>query len=215
MYFLKPLQLKFRSLLYWLFWEGPKAILVAIKKGIIATCWAVLRCFERPATTDSSKLPDLCPTDDAKYVDSYIDMLNETLINREQTVREIAITSPYSGGKSSLLNTYIRKTPFLKFTSISLASFKDLSQGVGVDSPNGNATTIAGTNGSNVKQDNLKARDDLSKIEKSIVQQLLYRTDSKKTPNSRFRRIFPLPVSNFHAISIATSLVIWGIIIVA
>ena len=35
MYFLKLLQLKFKSLLYWLFWEGPKAILVAIKKGSI------------------------------------------------------------------------------------------------------------------------------------------------------------------------------------
>lgn len=213
MYFLKLLLLKFKSLLYWLFWAGPKAILVAIKKGIIATCWAVLRCFDRPATTNSSKLPDLCPTDDAKYVDAYIDMLNETLINREQTVREIAITSPYSGGKSSLLNTYIRKTPFLKFTSISLASFKDLSQGVGVDSPDENTAPIAGTNASNIKQGASHVREDLSKIEKSIVQQLLYRTDSKKTPNSRFRRIFPLPVSYFQAISIATSLVFWGAII--
>lgn len=213
MSFLKLLWLKTRSILFWLFWALPKAIWVVIKKGIIKTCWAVLRCFELPANTNSSKLPDLCPTDDAKYVDTYIDMLNETLINREQTVREIAITSPYSGGKSSLLNTYIRKTPFLKFTSISLASFKDLSQSVGVDSPEENTAILAGTNGTNIKLEASHAREDLSKIEKSIVQQLLYRTDSKKTPNSRFRRIFPLPVSNFHAISIAASLVFWGAII--
>lgn len=213
MSFIKRWLSKFRNVLVLIFVTGPKAVTGAIRNLIIASCWALIKCFEHPAKTQSSKLPDLCPTDDAKYVDDYIDALNEMLINRERTVREIAITSPYSGGKSSLLNTYIRKTPFLKFTSVSLASFKDLSQGVGIDSPEDNIATLNGANGSAIKVETPKQKENLSKIEKSIVQQLLYRTDSKKTPNSRFRRIFPRPVSNSHAFSMAACLVLFGAII--
>ncbi|WP_133408054.1 hypothetical protein [Parashewanella tropica] len=186
-----------------------QSFVAVIKKGMITICWSILKRCENPATTNSSKLPDLCPTDDAKYVDSYIDMLNEALINRKQTIKEIAITSPYSGGKSSLINTYIRKTPFLKFTTISLASFKSLSQGVGVDAPDDGSVLLGADNGKKVNLETIEIRDNLSKIEKSIVQQLLYKTDSKKTPNSRFRRIFPQPVSDYFAFSISVSLVFW------
>ncbi|WP_404389794.1 hypothetical protein [Pseudoalteromonas phenolica] len=192
--------------------SGAKFVKKTFKSGVIKACWSILQCFERPALTNSAKIPDLCPTDDAKFVDSYIDMLNESLLNREQSVKEIALTSPYSGGKSSFINTYIRKTPFLKFTSISLASFKDLSQNIGVDSPEDNTATLVGANGNGVKFESTQ-RENLSKIEKSIVQQLLYRTNSEDTPNSRFRRIFPHPVSSFDAISIAAATVFWASIL--
>ena len=104
---------KIKFVSQWIFVEIPKSILMAIRQVFINICWTMLKSFEHPIQTKSSKLPDLCPTDNAKYVDSYIDMLNEALINREKTVKEIAVTSPYSGGKSSFLNTFKRKTPFL------------------------------------------------------------------------------------------------------
>jgi len=188
--------------------SSPKALSRIARKIIISICWSILSSFERPATTYSSNLPDLCPTDDAEGVNEYIDTLNEMLINRKKSIREIAITSPYSGGKSSLLNTYVRRSPFFKFTSISLASFKDLSQTVHdkQHTQNDDGSTV----GDGTEKESTET---LNKLEKSIVQQLLYRTDSEKTPNSRFRRIFPLPASYYQAISTAAAFALFVTIV--
>jgi hypothetical protein len=156
-----------------------------IKSLIVNICWKVIQWAGAPIKTNSSNLPDLCPTDNASHVEEYIDRLNEVLVNRGNTVREIAITAPYSGGKSSLINTYRKRAPHHNYTCISLASF--------------NETTKIG-------QEN---KEYLDQIEKSIVQQILYRTESKDTPNSRFRKIYPVPLKYSSALFTASSLILW------
>jgi hypothetical protein len=107
------------------------------------------------------------------------------------------ITAPYSGGKSSLINTYMRQRQNFNYVTISLASFKSIEQSVGVEGSKAEEKT---------DNNNLV---DITKIEKSILQQILYRSDRKDTPNSRFRRIFPTPLSDKTAAFYSSSLLIW------
>jgi hypothetical protein len=181
---------------------------------IARVCWSVIKITGKTIKNNYEGYPDLCPTDNAKNVEPYIEKLNDLLVNRRETVLEIAITAPYSGGKSSLINTFLRRYPYLKHTSISLASFKNISETVGVESKNENSTQTVNPNGTINSSPN--ENDNLSKIEKSIVQQLLYRTDSSKAPNSRFRRIFPVPITLFQAYFFVTTIFTWlGLISIA
>jgi len=117
-----------------------------IKNLIVNVCWKLIQFSSEKPVFNSSKLPDLCPTDNAENCEEYIDRLNELLVNRE-VVKEVAITAPYSGGKSSFINTYMRLNPYHKYTCISLGSFSD-------DKPE------------NPKEGNVA---DINKVEKSIV----------------------------------------------
>jgi hypothetical protein len=133
-------------------------------------CWKFIQTSEIKIPTSTSSLPNLCPTSYAEGIEAYENRLTELLNNKEhRKVTEIAITSPYSGGKSSLIDTYIRKHPYHKYTNISLADFKI--------------------------SDDIQDADELDKtklvqqIEKSIVQQILYRVKDSEMPNSRFRKI--------------------------
>lgn len=157
-----------------------------LRSAIANICWKIIVWTSAKIPTDSSSLPDLCATDNATDAEQYIDRLNELLVNRSKTVREIAITAPYAGGKSSILKTYMRRFPFHKYTCISLSDFDEAK-------------------GKDENEDDT----DINKIEKSIVQQILYRTSSESTPNSRFRRIFPKPFSYFDAITQSVTLLIW------
>jgi len=161
-----------------------------LKKSLVDLCWKLIQLNSEKPVFNSSKLPDLCPTDNAENCEEYIDRLNELLINRE-VVKEIAITAPYSGGKSSFINTYMRLNPYHKYTCISLGAFTD-------DKP------IKGEEGDTAG---------INKVEKSIVQQILYKTDSESAPNSRFRKIIKSHPNYFNTISSSISFVILGIAI--
>ena len=178
---------------------------------ITKTCWAIIHWASKFQKTNSNKIPDLSPTEDAQNAEEYIDRLHEMLEKRGETVKEIAITAPYSGGKSSLINTFIKRHPNNKYTCISLAAFKDT-----VSSGTKPGKAGSETDGPKYEHDASRNRDDnINKIEKSIVQQILYRTDSSSTPNSRFRRIYPAPLTNSHALTTAICIVIWLSILAA
>jgi len=161
-----------------------------LKKSLVDLCWKLIQLNSEKPIFNSSKLPDLCPTDNAENCEEYIDRLNELLVNRE-VVKEIAITAPYSGGKSSFINTYMRLNPYHKYTCISLGAFTD----------------------DKFKKDGEGDAADINKVEKSIVQQILYKTDSERAPNSRFRKIIKSHPNYFDAISSSISFVILGIFI--
>ncbi len=131
-------------------------------------CWKFIQTSEIKIPISTSSLPDLCPTSYAEGIEAYEARLTDLLQNHYK-VTEIAITSPYSGGKSSLLDTYMRKHPYHKYTNISLADFK------GTDD--------------NQEADELDEIKLVQQIEKSIVQQILYRVKDSDMPNSRFRKI--------------------------
>jgi hypothetical protein len=78
---------------------------------------------------------------------------------RNSKVTNIALTAPYGAGKSSILRTFEKNHKQYKYLNISLATFKD-------DGDLDNAS-----------------------IEKSILQQMIYRVKTSEIPKSRFKRI--------------------------
>lgn len=105
------------------------------------------------------KFYSLAPTEEAENADSYIPAIDWAI--KEPDVKNIAITGNFGSGKSSILNTYKKRTKKKKrFLNISLASF----------------------NQKNYEKDE-------SIIENSILQQILYKEKINKTPFSRFKKI--------------------------
>lgn len=110
-------------------------------------------------TNKNIKFYSLAPTDNAENSDIYLSALDWAI--KEPNIKNIAVTGNYGSGKSSILNTYQKKSKNKeRFLNISLATFdqKDYK-----------------------KDDNI--------IEKSILQQLFYKEKINKTPFSRFKKI--------------------------
>lgn len=108
---------------------------------------------------EESFYEDLTPSMNVDKIDEYSKAISWSLKNKN--VKNIALTGPYGSGKSSLIKTYEQSTNNkYNFLNISLATFKsDKDKGVE------------------------------NELEKSILQQLIYRVEMKKIPFSRFKRI--------------------------
>lgn len=92
----------------------------------------------------------------------------------QDCIHNIAVTGNYGSGKSSVLNTYIRKRKKHKFLNISLATF---------------AEEIAEQEDSSNQGEKPVSEQTIQKIEKSILQQIFYSTSASKLPDSSFHRI--------------------------
>ncbi|MFC0118238.1 ATP-binding protein [Pseudoalteromonas xiamenensis] len=126
-------------------------------------------------TEEQSNFVDLAPTDDADKSGIYSKAIEFAVQN--PSVFNIALTGPYGSGKSSIIQTFLKKynPPALH---ISLATFIP-----GTEPPNSN-TDLANAAGN--KSLNTIHRQE---IERSILQQMLYGADANKLPHSRFKRI--------------------------
>ncbi|WP_040214685.1 hypothetical protein [Clostridium polynesiense] len=109
---------------------------------------------------------NLAPVDDV-ILEVYEDSLN--FIFNEQSIRNIAISGAYGSGKSSLLATYKKKYPHLKFIHISLAHF---------ESPESD-------NNPSKKGDKPLLNE--SAIEGRILNQLIHRIPVEKIKQTNFR----------------------------
>ncbi|WP_251135049.1 hypothetical protein [Exiguobacterium sp. s102] len=109
---------------------------------------------------NSEKLfEDLTPSTDIDEDGKYAEAITWGLENKE--VKNIALTGPYGSGKSSLLKTYEKRNQVkYYFLNISLATFQSKE-------------------GQNQESD----------LEKSILQQMIYRVKDRTIPYSRFKRI--------------------------
>ncbi|TGV55693.1 ATP-binding protein [bacterium M00.F.Ca.ET.141.01.1.1] len=128
---------------------------------------AFLEGIGRPAVT-KAKFVNLAPTDQADKDGVYSEAL--LFATKDPKVNNIALTGPYGSGKSSIIQSFLKRyrRPALH---ISLAAFvKEASPG------DKEASTP-----------NLKVSR--QEIERSILQQMLYGADSNKLPLSRFKRI--------------------------
>ncbi|PJI47479.1 MAG: hypothetical protein CTR55_19245 [Pseudomonas sp.] len=117
-------------------------------------------------------------------------------------IRNIAITGEYGAGKSSVIRTFVDRHPELTYAFVSLAAFgKDLNKdrvGSLTDFPVAPAESspiATDPKGAEKKTDS----DILTRIEETIVQQLLYAVPSEELPKSRLKRIIQAPSS-----------IIWG-----
>lgn len=101
---------------------------------------------------------------EGKQADRYEDVLLNALGNEQ--VRNVALTGGYGAGKSSVIRTFFDRHPEYKHVLVSLATFSK-------DSP------IEGEAGTHL----------MSRIEETIVQQLLYAVPAKQLPKTRLKRI--------------------------
>lgn len=113
------------------------------------------------STGMQSKFVDLAPTDEADKAGVYSEAILFATNNAK--VSNIALTGPYGSGKSSIIQSFLKKyrRPALH---ISLAAF----------------VPEADSGGMKVSR---------QEIERSILQQMLYGADANKLPLSRFKRI--------------------------
>ena len=136
---------------------------------------------------------------------------------KHDQVRNIAVTGEYGAGKSSVIRTFIDRHPELTSTYVSLAAFgKDLDKDAlnktaSTDShehkSNGadTASTRAGKvspNPTSFDEKTTERKNDsdiLTRIEETIVQQLLYAVPSGQLPKTRLKRIIQtsLPIICF------------------
>lgn len=113
------------------------------------------------STNIQSKFVDLAPTDEADKAGVYSEAI--LFATRNPKVFNIALTGPYGSGKSSIIQSFLKRyrRPALH---TSLAAF----------------VPEADSGGEKVSR---------QEIERSILQQMLYGADANKLPLSRFKRI--------------------------
>lgn len=120
----------------------------------------LLESAGRPAVT-KSKFVDLAPTDQADRAGVYSEALLYATDNAK--VCNIALTGPYGSGKSSIIQSFLKRYR-QRALHISLAAFVPDADAVG-------------------------GKVSRQEIERSILQQMLYGADANKLPLSRFKRI--------------------------
>lgn len=99
--------------------------------------------------------------------DEYINALDWSIKHKD--IKNIAITAPYGAGKSSVIKTYIKKHPSLKYTFISMATFN--------------------SNEGNSQDDKKNEEIPLEKIENVILKQFFYKVKKNMLPQSRYNKI--------------------------
>lgn len=109
---------------------------------------------------DNAEYCDLTPESEIKNGEEYVNALQWALKNNN--VKNVALAGPYGSGKSSIIQTYMRRFPSTKSLNISLATFD-------LDAQN--------------------ADDFENQIELGILKQLFYKVDSDKIPQSRYRKL--------------------------
>ncbi|WP_417418956.1 ATP-binding protein [Hoeflea sp.] len=130
----------------------------------------------RPAIR-KSKFVNLAPTDQADKDGVYTEAL--LFATADPKVTNIALTGPYGSGKSSIIQTFLKRyrSPPLH---ISLAAFvKEASV------PSDKETSAP----SDEEASTPSLKVSRQEIERSILQQMLYGADANRLPLSRFKRI--------------------------
>lgn len=125
--------------------------------------WCLAKNIFGKQPEHSVNYADLAPIDDVEGCEEHIKAL-EWAITSER-IRNIALAGPYGAGKSSIIDTFLRRNPLLqkKSLKISLATF---SEGPGEDS-----------------------KDSLKDLEEGILKQLFYKVQQEKIPQSRYRKL--------------------------
>lgn len=144
-----------------------------------------------------NKIKDLLPALIEKTDKSYVavkelgQVLQETLsptakdIPAGRRIKNIAITGPYGAGKSSIIQTLENDYPQFEYLNLSLATLRTDE----VPTKSEGAETDSKDDSHSITSDNDSIESLNRRIEYSILQQIIYKEESEKVPNSRLRRI--------------------------
>ena len=108
--------------------------------------------------SETSEYKDFTPEKNIENGIEYLNALEWALRNPD--IKNIALSGPYGSGKSSIIQSYMKKHPSVKSLNISLATFD-------VDN----------------------SQNDENIIEEGILKQLFYKVDANKIPQSRYRKL--------------------------
>ena len=165
--------------LCWMMSEPFRSVIMKYAKMHTATSvlcrWLVAKQRERRHGWDFN-IRMLMPIDTARNLDCYNSMLTEALRNKK--IKNIAITGRYGAGKSTFLQTYFNGYTVLW---VSLAAFiGQLEAGRRIDANNSQSKGFtAGSDDDDI----------MTKLEWSILQQVIYSAHGEHLPFSRFARI--------------------------
>ena len=190
--------MKLLCLLYaWLYLYSFKVLYQKIKKGRLINIMKLNKLSEKlcckvrsffykkePIEKTSLSLKSLTPT--TKIEDeSYLEILKWAIDNKEIT--NIALSGAYGSGKSSILKafeSYYRCLEEYKVLNLSLATFKEKCDSLIPQEEDSNEENGQDSSGKTESVD-----IDQEQIEKSILQQMMYKESPNTVPNSRFKRI--------------------------
>ncbi|MHB8848819.1 MAG: YobI family P-loop NTPase [Burkholderiales bacterium] len=145
-------------------------------------------CIQRKQTshTGSDELfTALTPVDNADEKGVYSKAIEWAL--KHPDIKNIAITGPYGSGKSSILKTFERAYSKYKFLNISLGTFQGGQIKPNTVAEKTEPQTSEGSASAPITHLSCEFNNLL--IEKSILQQMLYRVGGDTIPHSRFKRI--------------------------
>ncbi|WP_313527868.1 YobI family P-loop NTPase [Anaerotignum sp.] len=125
--------------------------------------------LKRWKNKDKTEFTDLAPIDEIPNGDEYLNALGWALYN--DRVKNIALAGPYGAGKSSIIETYLKRNKKVKRKSlrISMATFIETA----------------------MNEDGTPRKVDMEReeIEVGILKQLFYKVNYKKIPQSRYRKL--------------------------
>lgn len=138
-----------------------------------------------------NEFTDLAPVDDIENGEEYLKALHWAITNKK--VKNIALAGPYGAGKSSIIETYLKKYTNIerKALRISMATFIENET-----DENGNPKKIS------LEQD---------EIELGILKQLFYKVNYKKIPQSRYRKLHKINWKRIW-INLIAAFIIFGLI---
>lgn len=126
-----------------------------------------------------SEYRDLTPIDCIENGDEYINALNWAFQNKK--VKNIALTGPYGAGKSSIIETFLRKNDEDKSA---LNKIRPSALKISM------ATFLKGKTATD--DSNVKIKVDADEVEKGILKQLFYKVEPGRIPQSRYRKLHPI-----------------------
>lgn len=138
-------------------------IITSLTRRLASSLNSIVFWLERQASSvkAQSKFVDLAPNDEADEAGVYSEAI--LFATNNEKISNIALTGPYGSGKSSIIQSFLKKYK-RKALHISLAAFAP-------------------------ETDSEAEKVSRQEVERSILQQMLYGADANKLPLSRFKRI--------------------------